>query len=175
MDHAGFVTRSDRRFALAVLVALSAFDCGGIPSDATSFSSAGTAEGGGSAGGASGESHGGGGGSAGSVASAGAATAAGAGGAGGKAGAAGSAGAAANSGAAGTAGGQSCGDRTCGANQYCRAPCSGTSLGGGQSLGDPTCAALPPTCNGVASCECICGSVGFFCTPGAFVVQCGCA
>lgn len=169
-DSRADVIRAKWRGALAILAAASAFQCGGSPADTDQPSSAGAPQGG-AAGAASGASHGGSGGT-----SAGTGTAAGASGAAGKAGAAGSAGAAGGgAGAGGTSSGQACGDQTCGANQYCRAPCSGTGIGGSQSLGKPSCWALPPSCNGVPSCECICGSVGFFCTPGASEVQCGCA
>ena len=173
-------TRIDRRFVLGLLVALSAFDCGGTASDINSSGSAGASQAGSSAAGTSGASPGGAGGSSGSVTSGGTAHTAGAGGAGGNAGAVSNAGAAdraiaGGGGAAGGGSGQACGDQTCDANQYCRAPCSGTGLAGSQSLGPPSCAALPAACNGVPTCECICGSFTFFCTPGAFQVQCGCA
>lgn len=164
-----------RRLALAILLALSAFDCGGTANDGDSSSSAGASKGGTSAGGASGANHGGFAGSSGSAASGGVAPAAGTGGAGGSAGAAANAGAAGRAGAAASGGGQACGDETCGENQYCRAPCNGTSLGGSQSLGGPTCAVLPAFCKETPTCECICGGFTFFCTPGAFVIQCGCA
>ena len=72
-------------------------------------------------------------------------------------------------GAAG-ASGVACGKVMCGPEQYCRAPCSG--IGG--AVGDPSCAALPPACEGVANCSCICGPTSLFCTPGALWVQCGC-
>lgn len=81
-------------------------------------------------------------------------------------------------GVAGSAGGPACGDQTCGANQYCRAPCSGTGFGGSAGFGGSqargSCAVLPAVCNGVPSCECICGPTKGFCTPGAVEVQCGC-
>jgi hypothetical protein len=179
---AAIVTKTDRRLGLAILFALVAFDCGGTASDTNNPGSAGTSQAGGSAGGTSGAGHGGAGGSSGSVASGGTAHAAGASGAGGSAGAASSgaagkaaAGSAGSGGAAGGASGQACGDQTCSANQYCRAPCSGTGLAGSQSLGNPICSSLPAACNGVPTCECICGFLAFFCTPGAFEVQCGCA
>jgi hypothetical protein len=163
-DRVGTVTRADRHVVLALLGALSAVACGGTPSDTSGSAAAGTS--GSAAAGASGASQGGAGGSSGSAASGGTAIAGGAGGI------AGSASAAGSSGAAGSAGGQTCGDQTCGANQYCRAPCSGTGFGGSEARG--TCAVLPPACDGVPSCECICGPTKGFCTPGAVEVQCGC-
>jgi hypothetical protein len=168
LNRAGTAMRAHRHLALAVLVTLSSLDCGGTPSDANSSASAGTTQGGSSAAGTSGASHAGSGGNSGSVASGGTASA------GDTAGEAGEAGDAAAAGAAGS-GSRACGEQTCGANQYCRAPCSGTGFGGGQSLGPATCGVLPPACNGVPSCDCICGSGSSFCTPGAFEVQCGCA
>jgi hypothetical protein len=160
-------TRADQRLALALLVTLSAFACGGAAGDVDNPGSAGTSQAGSSAGGTSGSSSGGAGGSSGSVNSAGKGAAAGAGGEGGSAGVAGNA-------AAGSGTGQACGDRTCGVNQYCRAPCSGTGFGGSQSLAKPHCDVLPTGCNGVPSCACICGETSFFCSPGALEVQCGC-
>jgi hypothetical protein len=179
VHHGVSAARANRRFALPMLIALASLACGGAPSESDHSASAGTTQGGSSSGGSSGATQGAAAGSAGSAASAGTATAgsAGAGSPGGaaNAGAGGSAAGAANAGAAGNASGRVCGAQTCGANQYCRAPCSGTGFGGTQSLGDPTCAALPAACNGVGTCECICGSFSLqFCTPGAFEVQCGC-
>ena len=85
-----------------------------------------------------------------------------------KGGAVGSAGAA---GSAGAPGGISCGQTTCGANQYCRAGCCGTP---GCDPGPDTCRPLPATCNGAPSCGCICGQgSSFFCKDGG-VIQCGC-
>lgn len=159
-DRPATVTRADWRLRVAILLALSAFHCGGTPSDTDSSGSAGTSHAGASAGGTSGASTGGSGGSSGGASSGGMVPASGTSGAGGS-----SAGAAGNAGAAGSGGGQACGDQTCGANEYCRAPCNGAGLGGSQSLGNPTCAALPTGCNGVPSCECICGIVTLFCTP----------
>lgn len=102
-------------------------------------------------------------------------------------------GGAGSSGAAGTTGGTraeagdggragaaghavSCGDETCGADQYCKAACSGTSLldAGPPPVLKPSCAPLPAACNGTPSCDCICGPGSTFCTPGAKQVQCGC-
>jgi len=68
--------------------------------------------------------------------------------------------------------GVSCGDTQCGPNQYCRAPCCGTGDCGPQQ---PTCAGLPDTCDGVASCDCICGPGSLFCSDGGASYQCGCA
>lgn len=81
-------------------------------------------------------------------------------------------GGAAGSGVAGSAGSgqRTCGTETCGANQYCRAGCSGT----GDDPGPPRCAELPPACEGEPTCACICGLTALFCTPGAPTIQCGC-
>jgi hypothetical protein len=84
------------------------------------------------------------------------------------AGAAGMSGAGAGAGGAGIL---TCGDETCGENQYCRAGCNGT----GGPPGPPHCTDLPPECVGNATCECICGSTAIFCTPGETAIQCGCA
>lgn len=163
-DQSGIVARAERRAVLAILTTLSAVACGDTPSDTAAAAAAGTSgQAGSSAAGAFGASQGGAGGSAGSVASA------GQGGAGGSAGSAG---------AAGSTGGAACGDQTCGANQYCRAPCNGTGFGGSPSFGGGqargSCAVLPAACQGLPSCECICGPTKGFCTPGAVEVQCGC-
>ena len=86
-------------------------------------------------------------------------------------------GAFASGGAGGSSGGSggvpsvvSCGEVTCGTNQYCRASCNGTA--GFTSTAPPSCWELPPACNGVATCECVCGGTSFFCTGTPF--QCGC-
>jgi hypothetical protein len=96
-----------------------------------------------------------------------------AGGSGG-AGAGGSSGGSAGSSSGGMTGrGTTCGDATCGENQYCRAGCCATA---GCVPGGPQCEDLPAACDGVPSCQCICGSgSGLFCKEGAPQVQCGCA
>jgi hypothetical protein len=66
-----------------------------------------------------------------------------------------------------------CGSKTCGENQYCKAPCSGT-LPPEPVMVEPTCTDLPARCIGETSCECICGGTGF-CRDGEPEVQCGCA
>lgn len=156
---------------LAWLAAASTTNCGGTSGDGSAPATAGTGQAGSAAAGASGASQGGAGGTA-SGASGGVAIAGGAGGSGGSVHAAGS------SSGAGSAGGPVCGDRTCGANQYCRAPCNGTGFGGSPGVGGNqargSCAELPSACNGVPSCDCICGPTKGFCTPGAVEVQCGC-
>jgi hypothetical protein len=151
--------RTNGRVALVLLIAPHIFACAGSDGDGSRSASAGNAHGGSSAGGASGAGQGGASGSSGSPAGG---------------GTSGSSASRASGGTSGSSGSQTCGDRTCGNNEYCRAPCSGTGLGGTQSLGDPTCTELPAGCNGVPTCDCICDSVGF-CTPGGFEVQCGCA
>jgi hypothetical protein len=110
---------------------------------------------------------------------------------GGAAGAAlvGGAGGAAGAGAAGAAGavsGIGCG-ATCGPNEYCRAPCSGTGFGFGGTAGWPmspplpSCYPLPAACNGTPTCDCICGAgTTFWCSTGSKpitsgpAIQCGC-
>lgn len=84
-------------------------------------------------------------------------------------GASGSGGSAAGSG--GAPSGVRCGDATCEPGQYCRAACSG--IGG--DPGPPSCQVLPAECNGVATCECVCGETSNFCEEGAPEIQCGCA
>ena len=111
--------------------------------------------------------------------------ASGSGGAGAESGSAGTTAGAGSSGASGTAGaagGVACGEQTCSATQYCRAPCSGTGTGGtGADQPLPNCFPLPGLCNGTPTCDCICGSGGLFCPTGSdtlprtAVVQCGCA
>jgi hypothetical protein len=108
---------------------------------------------------------------------------------GGAAGAAsGGAAGAASGGAAGAASGVGCGGATCGPNEYCRAPCSGTGFGFGGTTGLPMtppmpfCYPLPAACNGTPTCDCICGlGSTFWCSTGSQpitsgpAVQCGCA
>jgi hypothetical protein len=77
------------------------------------------------------------------------------------------------SGGEGGSGGVPCGSKTCGENQYCKAPCSGAPPPEPVMV-EPTCADLPARCIGDTSCECICGGTGF-CRDGEPEVQCGCA
>jgi hypothetical protein len=90
-------------------------------------------------------------------------------------------------GAAGAASGFGCGGATCGPNEYCRAPCSGTGFGFGGTTGlpmtqpMPSCYPLPAACNGTPTCDCICGfGSTFWCSTGSQpitsgpAVQCGC-
>ncbi|MES1186972.1 MAG: hypothetical protein ABUL60_24370 [Myxococcales bacterium] len=100
-----------------------------------------------------------------------------------------SAGGSAGTSAGGAASGLGCG-ATCGPNEYCRAPCSGTGFGFGGTTGLPMtpplpgCAPLPAACNGTPTCDCICGpALGYatWCSTGSKpitsgpAVQCGCA
>ena len=100
-----------------------------------------------------------------------------------------SAGGAAGTSAGGAASGLGCG-ATCGPNEYCRAPCSGTGFGFGGTTGLPMtpplpgCAPQPAACNGTPTCDCICGpALGYstWCSTGSKpitsgpAVQCGCA
>ena len=68
--------------------------------------------------------------------------------------------------------GGACGAMTCADDEYCEAPCSG--VGAIPDDAEPRCVKLPQECNGVGTCECICGDTMFFCTPGAPEVSCGC-
>lgn len=70
----------------------------------------------------------------------------------------------------GAAAGVPCEDETCNANQYCRVGCLGT--GGGSS--GRSCAPLPATCDGVATCDCVCGGPRF-CTDSGGAIRCGCS
>lgn len=100
------------------------------------------------------------------------------------------AGSAGMAGAAGAVGLVGCGGKTCGANEYCRAACSGTNIGIGGTSGlpmppaMPSCAPLPASCNGTPTCDCVCGpALGFatWCSTGSKpiapgpAIQCGCA
>ena len=95
---------------------------------------------------------------------------------------------AAGAGAAGAVSGIGCGGATCGPNEYCRAPCSGTGFGFGGTTGlpmsqpMPACFPLPAACNGTPTCDCICGLGSTqWCSTGSKpitsgpAVQCGCA
>lgn len=159
-----------------VLAALVALACGSTGSDDHQAGAAGATPGGRSNGGSAGANQGSGG-SSGGVTVAGAAPMAGAAASAGAAGLAGAGGAAgtAGSGSGGSGGGVGCGDRTCGPNEYCQAPCNGVIVGGSSAIGPPSCSPMPATCNGVPTCECVCGSFTSFCTPGAHAIQCGCA
>lgn len=66
-----------------------------------------------------------------------------------------------------------CGDATCAAGEYCRAPCSGD--GEGDPTAQPQCTPLPAGCEEDPSCDCVCGGFTLFCTPGDEAIQCGCA
>jgi len=165
--------------AVTVLVAAGAFGCGSSASDASSLGSGGASQAGSSSGGTVSVGHGGAGG-AGGTRDEGAGgiveTCLVCGGFGGVTvhfGSAGSGGVSggAGAGAGGSVGGLTCGQATCGPNQYCRAACTGF---GGAQPGNPSCADMPAACNGVSGCACICGVTASFCTPGAHEVQCGC-
>jgi hypothetical protein len=70
--------------------------------------------------------------------------------------------------------GGACGAMTCADDEYCEAPCSGIGFQPDDALPPPRCMPLPAACNGVGTCECICGETAGFCTPGSAEVQCGC-
>ena len=180
------------RGALLVTLLYVCTQCGGTSGDVsedTGASGAGQSGSGGHAGDA-GAKTGGSGGAGGLVESGGSnsghagAQAAGAAGAAGSSSASGNGGAAA-AGAAGAPSGVGCGAATCGANEYCRAPCSGIGFGFGGTAGIaepmPSCSPLPAACNGTPTCDCICGvGSSFGCSTGSKplssgAVQCGCA
>jgi hypothetical protein len=146
---------------------------GGSAGDGGSAGQGGATASGGTTNGLAGASGAAGSGIGGSTRGAGGSSGASAGGSGGEGAGGSSGGSAGNSSGGMTGRGVSCGGKTCGENQYCRAACCATP---GCVSGGPRCDDLPAACDGVPSCQCICGSgSGFFCKEGAPEVQCGCA